>query len=192
MSEHKLIASFFPEFDWSSPKLLEEVRRKAAETEEAVFIALFYIIEGSDFGYDACAEVKGLIESMDLNEIEKGYLYAMLLLEALKNGRDALAANTQKKLLLIERGVLPEDLLKYIESIKAPETKSVDLKGKERLVYEALLERPQNKIDLVTSLYGDDDYYKSENRFKALLSRLRKKIDQKIIINQEGLYELVP
>ena len=48
-----------------------------------------------------------------------------------------------------------------------------------------------NKEQIIEELYGSNmDYLSLENRFNVLLSRLRKKIPELIILQDDGLYAL--
>jgi len=60
----------------------------------------------------------------------------------------------------------------------------------EKLI-ELLSHGPMNKEQIIEELYGSNmDYLSLENRFNVLLSRLRKKIPELIILQDDGLYAL--
>lgn len=60
----------------------------------------------------------------------------------------------------------------------------------EKLI-ELLSHGPMNKEQIIEELYGNNmDYLSLENRFNVLLSRLRKKIPELIILQDDGLYAL--
>ena len=60
----------------------------------------------------------------------------------------------------------------------------------ESKLVELLVEQPRKKEDLVTLLYGNQvDYLSANNRFKVLLSRLRKKRPN-LIVSSNGRYQV--
>lgn len=68
----------------------------------------------------------------------------------------------------------------------------VELKGKERELYEFLKSGARDKFELVRLLYGEEkDFLLAEKKFKTLLYRLRKKIPQDIILNNQNCYQLI-
>lgn len=66
------------------------------------------------------------------------------------------------------------------------------LKGKEAKLVECLLSGIGDKYDLIESIYGEQsDLLKAEKSFKVLLSRVRKKIHCDLILNTDGLYQIL-
>lgn len=185
------IQHLFPELNWPEGDLIELVRKEAARSNSLTYVALFYTLEAINEGHDASAELKALLETDNVDKVEHVHILVMLSLEAIRNNRHDLVSEVNEKLLSLDIEDLPSVITKYIGSLSIPEKSVVALKGKEKLLYDALVESPKAKADLILMLYGDGDYFKAENRFKALISRLRKKIDQQVILSPDGLYELV-
>lgn len=68
--------------------------------------------------------------------------------------------------------------------------KNSKLSDLESTLIESLLDSNKTKNELISILYGDQiDYSASENRFRVLLSRFRKR-HPGLIINEDGLYKI--
>ncbi|MBC77245.1 MAG: hypothetical protein CME64_14640 [Halobacteriovoraceae bacterium] len=185
----KHLIPLFPEFNFSDSKVIHVVRKQAVVENSLKYTALFYVLEALSFEYDAIAELKGILDE-SFGE-DKVLLLILLSLESKRVSREEISKQVDKKLKQMDLNNLPPAYIEYIDSLNIAPKAQVLLKGKEKHLYDTLSESSKAKIDLVILLYGEEDVIKGEAKFKALLSRLRKKIDEQIIMNSDGLYELV-
>ena len=184
----KHLGPLFPEFNFSDPKIISVVRKQANVENSLKYTALFYVLEALSFEYDAIAELRGILDER-VGE-DKVLLLILLSLESKRVSREEISKQVDKILKQMDLNNLPP-YTEYINSLNIAPKAQVMLKGKEKILFDALSESPKSKIDLVILLYGEDDVIKGEAKFKALLSRLRKKVDEQIIMNSDGLYELI-
>ncbi|MBJ00709.1 MAG: hypothetical protein CME67_05705 [Halobacteriovoraceae bacterium] len=185
----KHLGPLFPEFNFSDPKIISVVRKQANVENSLKYTALFYVLEALSFEYDAIAELRGILDER-VGE-DKVLLLILLSLESKRVSREEISKQVDKILKQMDLNNLPPAYTEYINSLNIAPKAQVMLKGKEKILFDALSESPKSKIDLVILLYGEDDVIKGEAKFKALLSRLRKKVDEQIIMNSDGLYELI-
>jgi hypothetical protein len=159
-----------------------------------LLLALIYLKESSLYENENCIkELKAINADTNINFplIYKVELTLLLIKELNDNNLRREAQNLLVKLAKLDHSKLDQLQVKFIKKHLLVQKSEIKLKGKELVLYSALEVSPTEKFDLIFKIYGDDcDISKSERSFKTLLNRLRKKIDQEIILNTKNLYEL--
>jgi hypothetical protein len=176
-------------------KFLYEKSYEKSDELADLFLSLFYRVEASLYpGESAIKEINAVISNRaeDLADIIKCELLLLLAKEYLENNEIELFQGCLEKTGQLCPGNLSLGQSEYINKfIRKRIEVEPKLKGKELILYSQLKQSATDKYDLISAIYGEHcDFTKGEKSFKALLCRLKKKINQQIILNTNNLYEI--
>jgi hypothetical protein len=160
----------------------------------SLILGLFYKKEASLYKGENCIkELKAIIADLGEDYPLKYITELKITLAAALIENDLYNESQQilEEINLYSKVDIGKSQAEYIKKHLVMEKVKIVLKGKELILFSILENGPSEKFDLIFKVYGEDcDISKAERSFKTLLNRLRKKIDQEIILNTKNMYEL--
>jgi hypothetical protein len=177
---------------------LGEVYAKCIEQNSklsSILLALFYQKEARLYSMEnSIKELKAIVADLDKDypPLYKAELKLILSKAQRENGFEAESQVTLKEVSCYSEQDLDRLQLLYLQDNLIGDKSTLLLRGKEQILFSLLILGPSEKFDLILKIYGENcDISKAERSFKTLLNRLRKKVDQEIILNTKNMYELI-